>query len=45
MFHTLEEFTSAWGYEAGVTQQCLDRLTDASLGQSITPEGRTIVGS
>jgi uncharacterized damage-inducible protein DinB len=42
MFHTLEEFTSAWGYESSVTQQCLDRLTDASLGQAVTPEGRTI---
>lgn len=42
MFHTIDEFIEAWEYESRVTQQCLDRLTDASLGQAVTPEARTI---
>ncbi len=42
MYHTLDEFAATWGYEADATQKCLDRLTDASLGQAVDADDRTI---
>ena len=42
MFRRIEDFLGAWSYEAEATQKLLDRLTDASLAQRVTPEGRTL---
>ena len=42
MFHTLNEFAASWAWEAGETQKLFDVLTDASLGQSVDPNGRSI---
>ena len=42
MFRTVEEFLTNWGHESGSTQKTLDILTDVSLGQEVSPEGRTL---
>jgi uncharacterized damage-inducible protein DinB len=42
LFPTIAEFTGEWRVEATLTQQVLDALTDASLGQLVSPEGRTL---
>lgn len=42
MFRTIEDFLTNWGHESGSTQKVLDALTDASLAQEVSPEGRTL---
>ncbi|MBE1554042.1 DinB family protein [Sporosarcina limicola] len=42
MFRTIEDFLTIWKYESESTQKLLDTLTDASLAQEVTAEGRTI---
>lgn len=42
MFKTIEEFLINWGHESGSTQKVLDILTDASLGQEVSPKDRTL---
>lgn len=38
----IEQFVATWGYESDATQKCFDHLTDASLGQAVAKDGRTI---
>jgi uncharacterized damage-inducible protein DinB len=42
MFRTIAEFTSAWQYESASTTKVMQALTDASLGQKVTSEGRSL---
>lgn len=42
MYHSIEEFIADWSNEANLTQKILDTLTDESLRQEVTPEGRTL---
>ena len=42
MFRKVEDFKNAWKYEAEMTGKVLGTLTDASLGQRVTSEGRTL---
>jgi uncharacterized damage-inducible protein DinB len=42
MFRKIKDFTNAWKYEHESTLKILDALTDASLGQKVTEEGRTL---
>ena len=42
MFRSTEDFFASWGHEHDVTIKLFERLTDASLAQAVTPEGRTL---
>ena len=42
MFHTIAEFSFAWKHESASTLKLMEALTDASLGQKVTPEGRSL---
>ena len=42
MFRKIEDFQKAWQYEAEMTGKVLSTLTDASLSQQVTPDGRTL---
>jgi uncharacterized damage-inducible protein DinB len=42
MFQTIAEFTGAWQAESASTQRIMSALTDASLAQKVSPEGRTL---
>ncbi len=42
MFKTIEDFRTAWDYEAEMTGKVLLNLTDESLGQKVTEDGRTL---
>jgi len=42
MFHSIDEFAREWQSCAGMTQGCLDALTDASLGQPVADGQRTL---
>ncbi len=42
MYHTLDEFLQDWKYEADSTLRMFDALTDASLSQRVSPEGRDV---
>ena len=42
MFKTVEDFLVNWGHESGSTQKIFAALTDASLAQEVSPEGRTL---
>ncbi len=42
MFRTIEDFLKAWSYEAEMTGKVLDTLTDDSLDQHVTADGRTL---
>ena len=42
MFRKVEDFQKAWQYEAEVTGKVLSTLTDVSLAQRVTSEGRTL---
>ena len=42
MFRKVEDFQKAWQYEAEMTGKVLGTLTDASLGQKVTPDGRSL---
>lgn len=42
MFRHIEDFQNAWHYEAEITGKMFARLTDDSLGQKVTPDGRSL---
>jgi uncharacterized damage-inducible protein DinB len=42
MFRTIAEFADAWKYESGSTLKVMQALTDGSLAQKVTPEGRSL---
>lgn len=42
MFQNLNDFTASWKYEREATEKVLAALTDASLGQAINHDHRTI---
>jgi uncharacterized damage-inducible protein DinB len=42
MFRTIEDFQTAWAYEAEMTGKVMLNLTDESLGQKVNDEGRTL---
>jgi uncharacterized damage-inducible protein DinB len=42
MFRRIEDFRNAWAYEAEITAKMFARLTDASLGQRVTQDGRSL---
>ena len=42
MFHSIAEFTFAWQAECAGTQKVMDALTDTSLSQKVSPEGRSL---
>lgn len=42
MFRNLEDFQTAWGYEAEMTGKALLNLTDESLNTKVTEDGRTL---
>jgi uncharacterized damage-inducible protein DinB len=42
MFRTVAEFTEAWKYESGSTLKIMQALSDPSLAQKVTPEGRSL---
>ena len=42
MLRTIKDFQSLWKYEAEMTVKVLQTLTDDSLLQKVTPEGRSL---
>lgn len=42
MYHTLKDFFKKWNYESESTLKVFQRLTDDSLEQKVTPEGRSL---
>ncbi len=42
MTHTLTEFFADWKNESAATLKIMNELTDASLKQRVSPEGRTL---
>ena len=42
MLRKIEDFQKAWTYEAESTGKILNALTDESLSQKVTPEGRNL---
>ena len=42
MFRMIEDFQKAWAYEVEMTGKLLLRLTDASLSQKVSEDGRTL---
>lgn len=42
MFRQVSDFQKAWEYEAEMTGKVIAALTDASLGQRVSEEGRTL---
>jgi uncharacterized damage-inducible protein DinB len=42
MFRRIDDFLADWDYESRATLAILRNLTDASLGQRVTPEGRSV---
>ena len=42
MYRRVADFQKAWQQEAESTVKVLGALTDASLGQAVTPDGRTL---
>jgi uncharacterized damage-inducible protein DinB len=42
MFRTIEDFQTAWGYEAEMTGKLMLAMTDESLGQKVDADGRTL---
>jgi uncharacterized damage-inducible protein DinB len=42
MYRHLDDFLASWETESASTLKLLSVLTDASLGQKITPEGRSL---
>lgn len=42
MFRKIEDFQKAWAYEVEMTTKALTNLTDASLSQKVTEDGRTL---
>jgi len=42
MFRTIRDFMESWTYETQATLRVLEKLTDASLSQAVTPGGRSL---
>ena len=42
MFRKMDDFLKLWAYESEATLKLFRLLTDASLGQSVAPGGRTL---
>lgn len=42
MFQTVDEFGRAWQAESASTLKVMNALTDASLAQKVSPEGRSL---
>ncbi len=42
MFRTIEDFSKAWQYEHESTVKMFNNLTDVSLGQKVTADGRDL---
>lgn len=42
MFRTIADFEKSWNSESDATLKVLRALTDASLAQRVTPDGRTL---
>ena len=42
MLRKIEDFQKDWAYEAEMTGKILNTLTDASLGQKVNEDGRTL---
>lgn len=42
MLRTINDFQKDWAYEAEATNKILNALTDASLSQQVTPDGRSL---
>jgi uncharacterized damage-inducible protein DinB len=42
MYRTISDFTLDWKYESGATLKVMHTLTDESLHQKITPDGRSL---
>lgn len=42
MFRTIADFAHTWQYEQASTHKVLGALTDASLAQKVSPDGRTL---
>ena len=42
MFRHISDFQKAWEYEAEMTGKVIGALTDASLGQRVSEDGRTL---
>jgi len=42
MFHSISDFLTAWKMESEATLKVFRALTDESLAQRVTPEGRTL---
>ena len=42
MYRKIEDFERSWAYESDMTTKVLRELSDASLEQSVSPQGRTI---
>lgn len=42
MIRRLSDFTESWSYEVEATLKLFRILTDASLNQAVTPDGRTL---
>jgi uncharacterized damage-inducible protein DinB len=42
MYTTIEEFIQEWNQEAASTQKVFDALSDESLQQQVSPNGRTL---
>jgi uncharacterized damage-inducible protein DinB len=42
MYRKIEDFLGSWAYETEATLKVFGQLTDQSLGQKVTDEGRTL---
>ena len=42
MIRSISDFSAAWSYETEATMKVLRTLTDASLAQRVTPDGRSL---
>ena len=42
MYRTIDDFKKEWAYESEMTAKIFSRLTDQSLSQRVTLEGRTL---
>ena len=42
MYHTIQDFLDNWTSESDATIKVLNNLTDASLNQRVTPDGRSL---
>lgn len=42
MYTAISDFVADWQYEAAATEKLLAALTDESLAQKVSPEGRTL---